>query len=115
MMDANYPWFILVPDRENITEIHQLSDTDQALLISESSILSRIISRQFNADRINIAALGNVVPQLHIHHIVRYKNDAAWPAPVWGKFPAKPYTDGAAKQLIDKLRQELTEGFTFFQ
>ena len=113
MKDANYPWFILVPDRENITEIHQLNETDQQQLIAESSTLSRIIDRQFNADKINIAALGNLVPQLHIHHIVRYKTDAAWPAPVWGKFPPIPYSDEATRQLIARLKPGLGTGFEF--
>jgi len=113
MMDSNYPWFILVPDRENITEIHQLSESDQQQLISESSMLSRVISKLFNADKMNIAALGNLVPQLHVHHVVRHKTDAAWPAPVWGKFPVKPYTDEEANQVINKLKQELIEGFTY--
>ena len=108
MKDSNYPWFILVPDRDNITEIHQLSDKDQQQLIAESSILSRIIGQQFNADKINIAALGNLVPQLHLHHIVRYTTDAAWPSPVWGKLPAKPYTDEKMKQVITLLKTGLS-------
>jgi len=113
MKDANYPWFILVPDREQITEIHQLNETDQHQLISESSTLSRIIDQQFNADKINIAALGNLVPQLHIHHIVRYKTDAAWPAPVWGKIPVKAYTDEETNQVITRLKSSLSEGFKY--
>jgi diadenosine tetraphosphate (Ap4A) HIT family hydrolase len=113
MKDSNYPWFILVPDRDDITEIHQLKETDQQQLISESSVLSRIISKQFNADKINIAALGNLVPQLHIHHIVRYKNDAAWPAPVWGKLPAKAYTEEETNQVITRLKSSLSEDFKY--
>ena len=113
MKDSNYPWFILVPDREDITEIHQLEETDQQQLISESSTLSRIIDKQFNADKINIAALGNLVPQLHIHHIVRYKNDAAWPAPVWGKLPAKAYTEEETKQVITRLKSSLSKDFNY--
>ena len=113
MKDSNYPWFILVPDREDITEIHQLNETDQQRLITESSVLSRIIDKQFNADKINIAALGNLVPQLHIHHIVRYKNDAAWPAPVWGKVPAKAYTEEETTQVITRLKSSLSEGFEY--
>ena len=113
MMDSNYPWFILVPDREDIAEIHQLDETDQQQLISESSTLSRIIDNQFNADKINIAALGNLVPQLHIHHIVRYKTDAAWPAPVWGKVPAKAYTEAETNQVITRLKSGLSEGFEY--
>jgi diadenosine tetraphosphate (Ap4A) HIT family hydrolase len=113
MKDANYPWFILVPDRENITELYQLEQTDQQLLIAESSMLSKAISEQFNADKINIAALGNVVPQLHIHHIVRYKTDVAWPAPVWGKHPARPYTDASIDQLVNKLKRGLGQDLIF--
>ena len=113
MKDSNYPWFILVPDREDITEIHQLKETDQQQLITESSVLSRIIDKQFNADKINIAALGNLVPQLHMHHIVRYKNDAAWPAPVWGKLPAKTYTEEETTQVITRLKSGLSEGFEY--
>lgn len=103
MMDANYPWFILVPDRDNISEVFQLDPSDQQQLIVESSILAGAISRRFNADKINIAALGNLVPQLHIHHIARYRNDAAWPAPVWGLLPAKVYSGEQADRVIDKL------------
>jgi len=113
MKDSNYPWLILVPDREDITEIYQLSKTDQQQLISESSTLSRIIDKQFNADKINIAALGNLVPQLHIHHIVRYKTDASWPAPVWGKLPVKAYTEEETSQLITRLKSSLSDGFTY--
>ncbi len=113
MKDANYPWFILVPDREAITEIHQLDPVDLQQLIKESSILSKTISEQFNADKINIAALGNVVSQLHIHHIVRYRSDAAWPAPVWGKHPASTYTEAAIDQLVGKLEQAMMPDFKF--
>ncbi len=113
MKDANYPWFIFVPDRDNMTEIYQLTAADQQQLIVESSTLSRILSEQFGADKINIAALGNVVPQLHIHHIARYKTDAAWPAPVWGMHPAKPYTDKAEMLIIEKLKQGLNQDFEF--
>jgi diadenosine tetraphosphate (Ap4A) HIT family hydrolase len=71
MNDANYPWFILVPDRQNISEIFQLSPVDRQLLTEESSCLAESLAQTFAADKINIAALGNMVPQLHIHHIVR--------------------------------------------
>jgi len=113
MKDSNYPWFILVPDSDNITEIHQLSDKDQQQLIAESSILSRIIEQKFKADKINIAALGNLVPQLHLHHIVRYTTDAAWPAPVWGKLPAKPYNDEEMQQVITLLKTGLSTDFKY--
>lgn len=107
MNDANYPWFILVPDRENIIEIHQLTDTDQIQLIRESSVLAKILSKEFNADKLNIAALGNIVPQLHVHHIVRYACDPAWPAPVWGNLPTTPYSKEILESTLTKLKNGL--------
>jgi len=107
--DSNYPWFILVPQRENITEIHQLSKQDQQQFMCESSALAECIEQAFNADKINIAALGNMVPQLHIHHIVRYKTDAVWPAPVWGKVASTPYSAAAAQQLCERMRRLLKD------
>jgi len=92
MNDSQYPWFILVPMRENIREIHHLSEDEQQQLMRESSTLAQAIEHAFQADKINVAALGNMVPQLHMHHIARFKEDAAWPKPVWGLLPAKPYT-----------------------
>lgn len=84
MKDANYPWFILVPDRQAVTEIYQLDEADQQQLMRESSIMAKLLVEDFSADKVNIAALGNVVPQLHVHHVARYQDDPAWPAPVWG-------------------------------
>lgn len=110
MRDANYPWFILVPQREDISEIFQLNPADQRQLLRESSYLARSLNNAFEAHKINIAALGNVVPQLHIHHIVRYRHDPAWPAPVWGKLPAKPYATEEINAVIARLKTELVEG-----
>lgn len=104
MNDAHWPWFILLPDRPDITEIYQLSVPDQQRLMAESSMVSRLLATAFRADKINIAALGNVVPQLHIHHIVRHRNDPAWPAPVWGSRPPLSYTDAARRAAIARLR-----------
>lgn len=99
MNDANYPWFILVPEREDIFEIFQLDEVDQRQLLDESTCLAAHIHKVFHADKLNIAALGNVVPQLHIHHIVRYRDDASWPRPVWGEQPAVPYSVGQADAI----------------
>lgn len=107
MNDANYPWIILVPDREGVTEIYQLSEDDQAQLIRESSSVAQMLSEQFAADKINIAALGNVVSQLHIHHVARYRNDPAWPKPIWGQVPARPYTEEALATMLDRLQSGL--------
>jgi diadenosine tetraphosphate (Ap4A) HIT family hydrolase len=92
MNDSRFPWFILVPEIEGVTEIYQLSKQQQSLLIEESSVLAEKLNTHYKADKINIAAIGNLVPQLHLHHVVRYRSDKAWPAPVWGKFSAIPYT-----------------------
>jgi len=104
MRDANYPWFILVPDREGITEIYQLNKADQQQLTRESSQLAAMMMQFFEGDKMNIGALGNVVPQLHIHHIVRYKTDPAWPAPVWGAVAAKPFSDDELTALTRALK-----------
>lgn len=104
MKDANYPWLILVPQRENISEIYQLSEVDQQQLMRESSQVSRALVACFHADKINVAALGNMVPQLHIHHVVRYKQDIAWPAPVWGFAPSKDYHPVELEERVILLR-----------
>lgn len=113
MRDANYPWFILVPDRPGLTEIHELAEPDQVLLLRESGRLARLLKRHWGADKLNIAALGNAVPQLHIHHIARYRGDPAWPAPVWGRVPPKPYGETALAGVIARLKGSLTEEFRF--
>ncbi len=102
MKDANYPWFILVPDRKDITEIYQLDEVDQQQLMRESSAMARLLIEDFSADKVNIAALGNIVPQLHVHHVARYHDDPAWPAPVWGTCAAQAYGEDALQQRIDK-------------
>jgi diadenosine tetraphosphate (Ap4A) HIT family hydrolase len=113
MRDANYPWFILVPDREGITEIFQLNEEDQVQLLRESSQLSTVLVDGFHADKLNIAALGNVVPQLHVHHVVRYRDDPAWPAPVWGRVPAHPYTPEGVSAVLATLQSGLPDYFEY--
>jgi diadenosine tetraphosphate (Ap4A) HIT family hydrolase len=111
MDDANYPWLILVPRRADIREIYQLSRNDQQRLIRESSYLARQLQEGLHADKINIAALGNQVPQLHIHHVARYENDPAWPHPVWGAVPRRAYTPQVLTTMQDTLYTLLTEDF----
>ena len=109
MNDQQYPWVILVPMVNGIREAFELNDNQQALLMQESSFVLKVLSEEFNADKMNQAALGNMVPQLHIHHIVRFKHDAAWPAPVWGKQSPKPYTEEGMKEMLVKLRKVLNK------
>ncbi len=104
MNDCRYPWFILVPMQEGISEIYQLSKEDQQTLLAESSFLSEQIMMHFKADKLNIAALGNIVPQLHVHHVLRYAADPAWPAPVWGYGEAVPYGDEEMKKRIEEMQ-----------
>lgn len=99
MNDSQYPWFILVPRKAGLKESIDLDDAEQLLLMKESAKLSLLLKKVFNPDKLNVAALGNMVPQLHIHHIARFKTDVAWPAPVWGKFPSIPYTNEQVEQL----------------
>ena len=105
--DSQYPWFILVPKRSDISEIFQLTETDLLHLQQESNLLAKTLADVFKADKMNIAAIGNMVPQLHIHHIVRYKDDIAWPAPVWGKFDAVPYTAQQIEEIKNSLKSQL--------
>jgi len=109
--DANYPWFILVPKRGNIREIFELSEADQQQLLWESSYFSKQVYDLFNADKLNVAALGNMVPQLHVHHIVRYKMDVAWPGPVWGAVAAVEYGAGQLEETCQKVCAVLVQQF----
>ena len=101
--DSNYPWFILLPNRENLKELHQLSNEDQQQFMAESMFFSRCLEQVFNPDKLNIAALGNVVPQLHIHHIARFIDDASWPKPVWGATSAIPYQADQINTIKNQL------------
>lgn len=103
MNDSRYPWFVLVPMRVGVTEIFQLSEGDQQQLIRESSRLAERLMASFQPDKLNIAAIGNLVPQLHVHHVVRYTSDSAWPAPVWGRLPALPYASAELDTVLARL------------
>ncbi len=112
--DARYPWFVLVPERAGVTEVFELGDTLQQQLWRESAQLSRYLKEIYAADKINIGALGNLVPQLHVHHIARFIDDPAWPGPVWGHSAAVPYQEADIQQRVHSVRDwfagELTDG-----
>lgn len=107
MNDAQYPWVILVPQRENVREIFELSDADQHQLMIESNTVAKVMADHFKAEKMNVAALGNMVPQLHIHHIVRFGNDAAWPKPVWGLHPPMAYGEAELAERLSVLKRVL--------
>ena len=109
MNDSNFPWFVLVPERPDVSEVYQLSDADQIQLMRESSHLAQVLAESFNADKMNVAALGNMVPQLHVHHIVRYRSDPAWPGPIWGTVQESAYSDDAMEHVIARVTAALSE------
>ncbi len=113
MNDRQYPWFILVPRREQVSELFQLDADDQQLLWQETTALAEVLKDTFAADKMNVATLGNMVSQLHMHVIVRRKADAAWPSPVWGQRPAVAYTATEVDEIRQKLRLVLADNFTF--
>jgi diadenosine tetraphosphate (Ap4A) HIT family hydrolase len=105
--DANYPWLILIPKRADIREIHRLTAADQQTLMQEIAHVADRLEAVTGADKMNVAALGNMVPQLHVHIIARFETDLAWPGPIWGVAPQKNYGPDALKVFVGKLRQAL--------
>jgi diadenosine tetraphosphate (Ap4A) HIT family hydrolase len=103
MNDANYPWLILVPVLSNIRELYELSTEQRQQFNKESDHLGQSLMDLFSGTKLNVAALGNVVSQLHIHHVVRFKTDVAWPSPVWGARPPKPYANEALEVCLARL------------
>ncbi len=104
--DSRYPWIILVPKRAGIREIYELDD-EAGLLLAESCSIAKLMQAAFMPDKLNIAAIGNVVEQLHLHHVARFHEDAAWPKPIWGLLPPKPHTDEALEKAITRWREWL--------
>lgn len=115
MLDANYPWLILVPRRAGLTDLHQLAEQDQQQFMRESSCVAAIMMRLFAADKMNVAALGNMVPQLHIHHIARFREDLAWPKPAWGCVPAKRYDNADLSERSAALKQAFSAANLHFE
>jgi diadenosine tetraphosphate (Ap4A) HIT family hydrolase len=110
MDDARFPWLVLVPRIAGARELLDLDEADRSMLLGEISLLSRALETLFKPDKLNIAALGNVVPQLHVHLLARYQTDAAWPQPVWGRGEREPYAVDARDRRIASLRDFLKTG-----
>ncbi len=108
MNDATYPWLILIPRREAVTEIIDLEPDERQQLIEEIATVSNLLRDMTRCDKLNVGALGNMVPQLHVHVIGRFHGDPAWPGPVWGKHPAKPYAETAREGFVAALRARLS-------
>ncbi|MHC1479267.1 HIT domain-containing protein [Frateuria aurantia] len=107
MDDSRYPWVILVPRRPGLCEVLDLEIPDQTVLWQEVHRIAAVLRDLTSCDKLNIATLGNLVPQLHIHVVARRREDPAWPGPVWGHSPAQPYPEAAADELILQLRRRL--------
>ena len=105
--DANYPWLVLSPRRDGLRDLHDLNDADGIAVLDEIRRCSQVLVDLYRPDKMNVAALGNQVPQLHIHIIARFTADPAWPGPVWGRVPAAAYDDAARDALISRLRAAL--------
>jgi diadenosine tetraphosphate (Ap4A) HIT family hydrolase len=110
MNDANYPWLMLVPRRPAASELLDLDEGEQAMLMSEIALLARVLKDVTGCDKLNIAAIGNVVPQLHVHIVARRRNDATWPRPVWGAVPARAYEPAERDRFVEAIRQEVAFG-----
>lgn len=104
MKDSRYPWVILVPAQANVFEYFHLSNDDQRQLMAESVYVAEKMNDHFAAKSMNVAALGNVVAQLHVHHIARYEGDPAWPGPVWGHSSAIPYEETVLTDRVEEIR-----------
>lgn len=100
--DSHYPWLILIPRIAGIVEVIDLSTSQQTQLWNESALVCKMLKQIHDPDKLNVAAIGNLVSQCHVHHIARFTHDKTWPAPVWGKHSAKPYPDQAADQIIQQ-------------
>lgn len=108
MNDENYPWLVLVPMRESTTEIHQLFKDEQYKLMDEIAHVCSKLQAFTEAHKMNVAALGNVVPQLHVHVVARFEDDPAWPAPIWGVQEMRAYDEDHLRDLSATLREKLT-------
>jgi diadenosine tetraphosphate (Ap4A) HIT family hydrolase len=100
--DARFPWFVLVPRRAGVTEVTDLSDEDAMTLMGEIRVATRVMLELAKPDKVNVAALGNVVAQLHVHVVGRFRSDPAWPGPVWGHGSRAPYPHHAAAALVER-------------
>ena len=103
--DNNYPWLLLVPQRVGLVDLTDLSRADRITLMDEIHVASEALRTLGRCDKLNVASLGNQVPQLHIHVIARRTDDAAWPRPIWGVAEQKAYEPAEASRIIDTLKR----------
>ncbi|BBC41490.1 HIT family protein [Photobacterium damselae subsp. piscicida] len=107
--EALGPWIILVPKKDNLREIHHLSEQEQIQLIKESCLIAQLLETDYKAEKINVGALGNLVPQLHLHYIARFSDDIAWPGPIWGNTKGIQRSEAVQQALVEELQSELEQ------
>jgi diadenosine tetraphosphate (Ap4A) HIT family hydrolase len=105
MKDANYPWLLLIPRKPDLVEIIDLEENDQLQLMREIALTSQVLRNVTDCEKLNVGALGNQVSQLHVHVIARFRDDAAWPGPIWGAAPFEGYEPERVDTLIDQFRE----------
>lgn len=109
MNDSQFPWLILVPMQNDVAEIIDLSEAQQHTLLKESAVVQNVMKNRFAPFKLNVAAIGNVVRQLHVHHVARFEDDVAWPKPVWGNQPTVAYSDDEARKLVKALHRDIED------
>ncbi|WJH41798.1 HIT family protein [Aliirhizobium terrae] len=107
MKDARWPWFMLVPQRNAVSEVFELKPLDQALLTFETNMVAEALKKTTGAEKINVAAIGNIVRQLHVHIVARSEGDPNWPGPIWGFGQSEAYDDAQKQALINRLTENL--------
>lgn len=107
MKDRRFPWLILVPERDSVRDLDELPPADRAVLIEEIAMASGALRQLFQPDKLNVGALGNIVPQLHVHVVARFQTDAAWPGPVWGSGAAEPYMESDLEETRGRVASAL--------
>lgn len=107
--DARYPWILIIPKKPNCTELHDLDEDLHAQTMSVARKCGYVLKQAFNADKINTAAIGNMVPQLHIHVVARHTGDASWPGPIWGVGEMEPLIDHELAKRLDLIREGLVD------
>lgn len=111
--DNSVPWVILVPKKADLKELHHLPMQEQQQFLLESQAVSQTLEAMFAPDKLNLGALGNMVPQLHIHHIARFKNDIAWPGPLWGNTAGSFREPSVQQALVEQIQQALADNAQF--
>ncbi len=111
--DDSVPWVILVPKKADLTELHHLPMNEQQQFLIESDLVNRALESLFIPDKLNFGALGNMVPQLHVHHIARFKNDLAWPGPLWGNTKGEYRAPSIQHELTLRISSQLSQSPLF--